>query len=81
MNCRDLLNGISDYLDDELRREICQELEAHLVECPDCKVYVDTMKGTVALVRDLGNGRCEEAMVVRLRSRILNRIDPTRRHP
>ena len=72
MNCRDLLGAISDYLDDEERAEICKQIERHLRDCPHCRVHVDTMRGTVALVREKGNGRCCESVVVRLKTRILS---------
>lgn len=72
MNCRDLLEGLADYLDEDARAEICKQIERHMSECPDCRVYVDTLKGTVALVRDVGgSGRCCESVVVRLKTRIL----------
>lgn len=71
MNCRDLLGAVHDYLDDEQRAEICKEIERHLEDCPHCKVHVDTLRGTVALVREKSNNRCCEKVVLRLRTRIL----------
>jgi anti-sigma factor RsiW len=52
--CHDLLDQISDYIDGELEASLCAELEAHLAECPDCRVMVDTMRRTIILYRSEG---------------------------
>jgi anti-sigma factor (TIGR02949 family) len=49
--CRDLLGHLSDYIDGDLEAAICAQLEAHLAECPDCRVMVDTMRKTIILYR------------------------------
>ena len=47
--CRDLLDQISDYVDGELGAALCTELEAHLADCPNCRVMVDTVRRTITL--------------------------------
>ena len=54
--CEELLGQISDYIDGELEASVCAELEAHLTECPDCRVMVDTVRRTILLYR------CEPAL-------------------
>jgi anti-sigma factor RsiW len=49
--CRELLGHLSDYIDGELEAAICAQLEAHLAECPDCRVMVDTLRKTIILYR------------------------------
>jgi anti-sigma factor (TIGR02949 family) len=49
--CRELLGHLSDYIDGELESAICAQLEAHLAECPDCRVMVDTVRKTIILYR------------------------------
>lgn len=49
--CRELLGQFSDYLDGELEAALCDELEAHLSDCPDCQVMVDTLRKTITLYR------------------------------
>ena len=51
-DCTHLLGSISDYVDGELDEALCQELERHLAECPDCRVVVDTTRKTVSLYQD-----------------------------
>jgi anti-sigma factor RsiW len=49
--CHDLLGHLSAYVDGELEAAICAQLEAHLAECPDCRVMVDTVRKTIILYR------------------------------
>lgn len=44
-----MLEQLSDYLDDGARAELCRAIEAHMKGCPDCKVYVDTVRKTIWL--------------------------------
>jgi LysW-gamma-L-lysine carboxypeptidase len=50
-NCRWLLDALSDYIDGELDARLCQEIEAHLAGCENCRVVVDTLRKTVLLYR------------------------------
>ncbi|MCA9729502.1 MAG: zf-HC2 domain-containing protein [Candidatus Eisenbacteria bacterium] len=75
MKCKDLLGALSEYLDEDAKRELCAEIERHLAKCPSCKVEVDTMTRTVSLMRHLGEGRLREEVVIRLRTRICTRHD------
>ena len=54
MKCQQMLGTLSDYIDDELEARLCAEIEAHLRECPDCQVMVDTLNKTVVLYRTYG---------------------------
>jgi len=49
--CKELLGQLSDYIDGELEAAICAEIEAHLAQCHDCRVLVDTTRKTVLLYR------------------------------
>jgi len=50
--CQGLLGSLSEYIDGNLSQDICQEIESHLAECPDCRVVVDTLRKTVYLYRE-----------------------------
>ena len=52
-DCLKLFERLSEYLDRELDDATCQEIEAHLGECPPCKVCMETLKRTVDLCRNL----------------------------
>ena len=49
--CRALLSSLSDYVDGSLVDEVCEEVEAHLAECQNCRVVVDTLRKTIYLYR------------------------------
>lgn len=51
-NCPDYINDLNDYLDGQLDSSLCAEIEAHIGQCHNCRIMVDTMKQTVSLCRD-----------------------------
>jgi anti-sigma factor RsiW len=55
--CRKHIQDIADYIDGELDAKLCRELEAHLKDCSNCRLMVDTLKKTVILCKD---GKKEE---------------------
>jgi anti-sigma factor RsiW len=50
-SCRRLLRLLSDYIDEELEAALCQELEAHLAACENCRIVVDTLRKMLLLYR------------------------------
>ena len=49
LNCDEVLDQLSDYLDAEARAELCRAIEGHLARCRDCQVKVDTVRKTILL--------------------------------
>ncbi len=49
LGCEEVLEQLSDYLDEDARAELCEAIEAHLSRCHDCQVEVDTIKKTILL--------------------------------
>jgi len=54
--CKDMLGELSNYIDGELDADLCAEIEAHLRDCPDCRLMVDTLRKTVVVYRRHGQG-------------------------
>ncbi len=52
MNCREFVEFLMSYLDDELQGESREVFERHLEACPPCMTYLRTYEQTVEL------GRC-----------------------
>ncbi len=50
-NCKQILEPLSDYISGEAAESLCAEIEAHLVECENCRVMVDTLRKTIVLYR------------------------------
>jgi len=65
-DCRRLLGMLSDYIDEELEEQLCREIEAHLAECENCRVVVDTLRKTVLLYRMSGPPELPEDVERRL---------------
>lgn len=54
MNCNEITDLLSAYIDDELRADDHQRVADHLGGCADCGAKLDAMRGAVSLVRGLG---------------------------
>ena len=48
-HCKQLLGNLSEYIDGDLQAELCAEIEAHLKDCDNCRVVINTLKKTVEL--------------------------------
>lgn len=51
LSCQEVLDQLSDYLDDDARAELVQQVDVHLHECSHCQVEVDTLRRTVQIYR------------------------------
>ena len=47
MNCNELVELITDYLDGHLSAQDHERFEEHLAECEGCHNYVEQMRGIV----------------------------------
>jgi anti-sigma factor RsiW len=50
-HCLDLLRQLSAFIDDELPSDICGEIRQHLGACPNCEVFIASLRHTVTLCR------------------------------
>ena len=50
--CLDILRQLSAYIDDELPSDICVELRRHVGACPNCEVFIASLRDTVKLCRN-----------------------------
>ena len=49
MDCTEVIEQLSEYLDPGARAELCREIEEHLSRCRHCRVEVDTVRKTIVL--------------------------------
>ena len=73
-HCIKILRRLSDYLDDELSSGICKEIQKHLALCPNCEIFVDSLRQTVNLCRRSASPRLSPAQKARIRSQIFRAI-------
>jgi anti-sigma factor RsiW len=66
-HCKDLLDSLSDYVDGALGDSICQEIEAHIAECNNCRIVVDTLRKTVYLYQSTSDEPADVPAQVRER--------------
>ena len=66
MKCQEMLGALSDFIDGELEAHLCAEIEAHMRDCPDCQVMVDTLRKTVVLYQKYGQSQVPEDVQHRL---------------
>jgi predicted anti-sigma-YlaC factor YlaD len=58
LSCQEVVDLVTDYLEDEMNGEKTALFEQHLNFCEGCVLYVDQMRTTVAMA-----GRIEEEEV------------------
>jgi anti-sigma factor RsiW len=58
LDCNEVVEMVTDYLEGVLDPETTQDFERHLGECPGCVAYVEQMQATIAMV-----GRIEQPEV------------------
>ena len=49
MDCTEVMEQLSEYLDADVRAELRKAVDEHLHACHDCSYYVDTVRKTVVL--------------------------------
>jgi anti-sigma factor RsiW len=47
--CRELVELVTDYLEDALPADVRERFEAHLAECDACDAYVEQVRTTIRL--------------------------------
>jgi anti-sigma factor RsiW len=47
MDCKKLVELISDYVDHELDADSVLELEKHIEECPNCRLFISSLRITI----------------------------------
>jgi anti-sigma factor RsiW len=69
MSCKELVELVTDYLEDDLPTDDRARFEAHLAECPWCVEYVAQIERTIVLVgasaaeRELAGSAAVDALV------------------
>ena len=53
LTCKDFLNELSDYLDENLDAVVREKLERHITECPNCWVIADTTRKTIQIYKGM----------------------------
>jgi anti-sigma factor RsiW len=53
LTCKDFLNELTDFLDENIDTELRAKLEKHITECPNCWVIADTTRKTIRIYKGM----------------------------
>jgi predicted anti-sigma-YlaC factor YlaD len=70
MDCKDVLAGLSDYMDGDVSGELRKALEEHIRRCRRCRVVFDTTRRTLQIVSDAEPFEVPLAVSARLYARL-----------
>jgi len=70
LSCKDLLEELGDYLDDDVSAALRRELEEHLADCRPCKVVADSAMQTVKIVTECRSFELPPKFTARIMARI-----------
>lgn len=71
-HCLKILRRLSAYLDDELPRRLCDQINGHLRDCPRCETFLRSLKQTIVLCRHSSTRPIPPALKARIRRQILH---------
>ena len=66
MTCREMIELLLDYCNEELDSALCQQLREHLDTCPPCVTYLETYQITIRVSRQLPPAPMPEHLMRRL---------------
>jgi anti-sigma factor RsiW len=66
MSCRQFVEIVTDYLEQQLDEARRLWTEEHLAECDACRTYLDQMRQTIAALRGLGDATLDAAQRERI---------------
>jgi anti-sigma factor RsiW len=72
--CLKILRNLSTYLDGELASDVCDEIRAHLGACPNCELFVNSLRQTVSLCRHIGTRPLSPRIKARIHREILKTV-------
>ncbi len=53
LTCKEFLQELSDYLDENIDADVRAKLEEHIALCPNCWVVCDTTKRTIKIYKGM----------------------------
>jgi len=71
LTCKQFLQELNDYLDEVVDIELRQRIEAHITECPNCFVILDTTQKTIQVYK----GMQPQALPDDVQARLLNAVE------
>jgi len=73
-HCLKILRRLSDYIDAEVTTDVCKEIRKHLGACPNCEVFLTSLRQTVSLCRHVESRPLSTALKSRIRRTVLHAL-------
>lgn len=74
LTCKEFLQELTDYLDSTVDAELRRKLEAHINECPNCFVILDTTQRTIKVYKGMQAQEIPEEVHIRLMKAVERKI-------
>jgi hypothetical protein len=74
IDCKDLVEQLGDYLENEMAADLRANLEQHLSHCRTCQVILDSTRKTIRIVTESGSFEVPGDLSERLIAKIMNAI-------
>ena len=55
-DCKELFSLLSEYLDEELPPDTCEQIRSHIAGCPPCVKFVNSLRRSVDLLHEFRAG-------------------------
>lgn len=52
-SCQEVVELVTDYLENVLLPEMRKRLEEHVAECPGCETYIEQIRQTISMLHQL----------------------------
>jgi predicted anti-sigma-YlaC factor YlaD len=62
VSCKKMYTHICDNLDQDIDSPKCRAIKRHLDDCPNCLVYLDSLKKTIILYREYPNPKMPKSI-------------------
>lgn len=79
--CRDFLESLSRYLDNDLAPSDRRDVEKHLADCPCCEDVLESLKDTISLCHEKGRPALPRDVRHRARERVRELLSGIPRRP
>lgn len=60
MTCKEFIEFLLEYFEDDLAQERREVFEEHMEICPDCVAYLDSYRQTVSMLEESSKSGSEE---------------------
>jgi len=74
LTCKEFLQELTDFMDSTVDVELRRKLEAHINECPNCFVILDTTQKTIKVYKGVEPQAIPEDVQIRLMKAVERKI-------